>query len=566
MWELGSTKKVLRCLFALVQRECGQCKRSGGLLVVVRALRESPATLTVSAAGPWCKKLSKPALNEALERLSLQVTPCGSVQEELQTFIDNFGCLFFSFSCYVGNTSQSIEAEQTKIQRFLHRLSLVNAQVKIIFEIKADSVTHKQIFSGEKSKVSVMDYNISMDTAAYRQSLLSKWSLRSCPEMHQELGDPLSFVLPTDTIEAGLYGEMSVVTMAMLAPCMDQYANWPTHLSCIRILVYSPCGLPLMQQTQMSFLQSLATSLSWADLGFSKVCCKESQNIQGSLCSDVEFSVEIKRSQETQCWDAVQQNNEPECSHAVEQTLTVFIFAQYTDPFRSQITDFMSSEEVFERHLDAVLWYNEDQLRATLQSTMKKTLKKFQKRHAGRQRLNCTIPIVLSSVNSIIAGSSNGEFRTACVDSMRVKSTCELQTSLRQSFQSIVDGRFTPRAKCRKEKRVAQAVRSQKRSPDILEEAFENPRSLSSKRIHCDLESSSFISEKRQCTEPFSEDSDTNEATNIQKSPLSPVHLPQIQQTRTTADKSSAPSLTKLINEQVEEQWLQELENFSEWD
>lgn len=557
-------RQVLRCLFALVQRECGQCKRSGGLLVVVRALRESPATLTVSAAGTWCKKLSKPALNEALERLSLQVSPCRSVhQEELQTFIDNFGRLFFSFSCYVGNTSsQSVEAEQTKIQRFLHRLSLVNAQVKIIFEIKTDSVTHKHIFSGEKSKVSVMDYNISMDTASYRQSLLSKWSLQSCPEIHQELGDPLSFVLPTDTIEAGLYGEMSVVTMATLAPCMDQYANWPTHLSCIRILVYSPCGLPLMQQAQMSFLQSLATSLSWADLGLSKVCCKDSQNIQGSLCSDVEFSVEIKRSQEPRCWDAVQQKTEPECSHAVEQTLTVFIFAQYTDPFRSQITDFISSEEVFERHLDAILWYNEDQLRATLQSTMKKTLKRFQKRHAGRQRLNSTIPIVLSSVNSIIAGSSNGEFRTACVDSMRVKSTCELQTSLRQSLQSIVDGRFTPRTKCRKEKKVTQAVCSQKRSPDILEEAFENPPLPSSKRIHCDLESLSFISEKRQCTEPFSEDSDTNETSDFQKSPFSLVHLPQIQQARMTEDKPSV----KLINEQVEEQWLQELENFSEWD
>jgi len=47
------------------------------------------------------------------------------------------------------------------------------------------------------------------------------------------------------------------------------------------MLVYIPCGMPLMQQTQMSFLQSLAASLSWADLGLSKVCCMEAQNIQG---------------------------------------------------------------------------------------------------------------------------------------------------------------------------------------------------------------------------------------------------------------------------------------------
>lgn len=61
----------------------------------------------------------------------------------------------------------------------------------------------------------------------------------------------------------------------------------------------------------------------------------------GSLCSDVEFSVETDYRQETRC-SAVQQNLESEWSHAVEQTLTVFIFTQYTDPFSSQISDFIS--------------------------------------------------------------------------------------------------------------------------------------------------------------------------------------------------------------------------------
>lgn len=132
----------------------------------------------------------------------------------------------------------------------------------------------------------------------------------------------------------------------------------------------------------------------------------------GCLCSDVEFSVETDYSEETRCNNAVQQNIEPEWNSAVKQTLTVFIFTQYTDPFRSQITDFISefhlpalshrhlkvlifsaevlllnvsgSEEVFERDLDAVLWYNGDQVRATLQSIVKKTLKRFRQRHTVR--------------------------------------------------------------------------------------------------------------------------------------------------------------------------------------
>uniref|UniRef100_A0A8C2HW20 Solute carrier family 30 member 9 n=1 Tax=Cyprinus carpio TaxID=7962 RepID=A0A8C2HW20_CYPCA len=352
--------------------------------------------------------------------------------------------------------------------------------------------------------------------------------------------------------------------------------------------------MPLMQQTQTSFLQSLATSLSWADLGLSRVCCMEAQDIQGSLCSDVVFSVETDCSQETRCRSAVQQDIESEWSHAVEQTLTVFVFTQYTDPFHSQITDFISSEEVFERHLDAVLWYNGDQVRAMLQTTMKKTLKGFQQKHAAskslgdhvtlksngssnsvlppqkmrplnhasflcvlqaRQRLDSAIPIVLSSVNSIIASSSSREFRRACFDSMKVKSTSELHASLKQSLQSIVDGRFTPRRRCNKEK-VVEAVSTEQSSLDGWEEEFENPPELSSKRIHSELQYSSFTPTKRQCSEMISENSDTFmnnvfEAANIQRNSLSPIQLPQSQQTRMIADNPSVLSLTNLKNEQL---------------
>lgn len=42
------------------------------------------------------------------------------------------------------------------------------------------------------------------------------------------------------------------------------------------------------------------------------------------------------------------------------------------------------SEETLERHLDSVLWYNGDQVRAALQTTLKNTLKGFQKRQNVR--------------------------------------------------------------------------------------------------------------------------------------------------------------------------------------
>ncbi|XP_052005698.1 DUF4554 domain-containing protein [Xyrauchen texanus] len=474
-------------------------------------------------------------------------------------------------------SSQSVEADQLKMLKFLHRLSLVYYRVKVIFKIWTDSKTHLQIFSGEPgSKVLVMDHSVTMDTAAYGQSVLipfSIWCLPSCPHMHPVLGDTFSCQLPPDTIEAGLCGEMSMVTMATLAPCVNQYPNWPTRLSCIRMVMYSPSGMPLMLQTQISFLQSLATSLSWEDLGLSKISCMEAQTIQGTLCSEIEFSVETDHTQATEsgCSGAVQQNLEPEWSRAVEQTLTLFIFTQYSDPFHSQLFDFINSEEVLERDMDAVLWNNGDQVRTALQSTLKNTLKGFQKRQTNRQRLDSALSIVLSSVNCIVTSSTSAEFRRVCLDSMRVKSTCELRASLRQSLQKITDSRFAPRRMCNNDK-VAEAVSAEHSSLESWEEAFENSPEQSPERIHCDLESSCIIPKKRPCLE-FSESSDALvscvfEAPNIQRSPLFPIQLSQTLQTETIPDVPSVCCLrlAKMRNEQVEKQWLQELENFSEWD
>lgn len=86
---------------------------------------------------------------------------------------------------------------------------------------------------------------------------------------------------------------------------------------------------------------------------------------------------------------------------------------------------------------------------------------------------------------------------------------------------------------------------------------FENPPELSSKRIHAELQYSSFTPKKRQCSEMISENSDTImnnvfEAANIQRNSLFPIQLPQSQQTRLIADKPSVLSLTRLQNEQVD--------------
>lgn len=60
-------------------------------------------------------------------------------------------------------------------------------------------------------------------------------SLPSCSRMHPVLGEALPLLLSSEAVEAGLCGEMSLATMAVLGPCMKQYPNWPTRISHICI-------------------------------------------------------------------------------------------------------------------------------------------------------------------------------------------------------------------------------------------------------------------------------------------------------------------------------------------
>lgn len=50
------------------------------------------------------------------------------------------------------------------------------------------------------------------------------------------------------------------------------------------LLVYSPSGVPLMRgEHELSFLQSLADSLPWGDLGLPQVCCTQTHTAHGKV-------------------------------------------------------------------------------------------------------------------------------------------------------------------------------------------------------------------------------------------------------------------------------------------
>ncbi|XP_060782719.1 proton-coupled zinc antiporter SLC30A9, mitochondrial [Neoarius graeffei] len=557
-------QQVIRLLVVLIHSNRGKSRavHKGGLLVLL-STRATPPICTVAATGPWCSKLAKKNMKEeVIDRLSSFVPLCNcSYPEELRTFSDNFGPLRFAQSFQVDQ-----ECHELEIARFLHRFSLVHAQITVIFKVRNKEQTHQQVFSA-KSTYSMLGRAIAMDSTAFGQTSFSVRSLPSCRRMHPVLGETVPLLLSSEAVEAGLCGEVSITTMAVLGPCMKQYPNWPTRISHICLLVYSPSGIPLMRgEHELSFLQSLADSLPWGDLGLPQVCCTQTHTAHGCLCSEVEFSVDNDPREEPrpECSLAVSQEVKLEQSRPVEQTLTLFLFIQHNDPFNSQLSDLITNEETLETYLDKVFQYNGEKVRSALQSLLENSLREFLKRKKSSETFQSAMSVILSSVNSIVSSSSSVEFRSACLNSMKAQNTHDMSISMHQTLQRVIHGRFTSCRGCTVEKAEDEAVFEQN-SAETCEEG------LPGKRPRRDKEQSPLIS-KRQCPETTPEDSEASTSslweilpTQITSLFCAPSSKGLDEEMGLAGSSSGSLTTTEIKNQEVEKEWLQELENLTEW-
>ncbi|KAI5617538.1 hypothetical protein C0J50_22834 [Silurus asotus] len=151
-------------------------------------------------------------------------------------------------------------------------------------------------------------------------------------------------------------------------------------------------------------VDTLSSFVSLCDCPYPEELCKFSDNF-GPLRFAHSFQVD-------------QEGQERE----IERFLQIFslVHAQLNDPFNSQLSDLITNEETLEKYLDKVLQYNGEKMRSVLRSLLENTLKEFLKRKKSSETFQSAMSVILSCVNSIVIGSSNAAFRSACLKSMKV--------------------------------------------------------------------------------------------------------------------------------------------------
>nr|XP_015194372.1 PREDICTED: uncharacterized protein C11orf80-like isoform X2 [Lepisosteus oculatus] len=131
-------------------------------------------------------------------------------------------------------------------------------------------------------------------------------------------------------------------------------------------------------------------------------------------------------------------------SPAARQTLLLFLFVEHADPFQSELGDFVASAETVQQNLDPLLRYNEEAVMSAIHLLLDSALQDWLKAQKAQARLRSALPVILSSVASVVSSSACLDFRTSCFRSMKVRDTKELVASVRQSLVRVTEARFLP--------------------------------------------------------------------------------------------------------------------------
>ncbi|XP_071753847.2 DUF4554 domain-containing protein [Centroberyx gerrardi] len=446
---LKEIQRVVRLLM-LLRKQNGQQggKTAGGLLVLLwtgPGTNNQSQNCTVAAAGPWCAGVKMETLQPELhQKLCPCAGPCPEPDpEELCAFTDVHGSLRFLLSFQVRDARQFSPEWRSHAEAFLHRFSLANTGVKIHFTFKSDQENVQRVFSVKiQRKIVQKDQPpVILDVTCSTQPPVCVEKGAWCEGGHPVLGARFPLSIPPAAMDRGLYGELSLQLVTLLSPCVLQYPNLATQLTHIQIsftdcvLVYSPSNVPVPGPS--AFLHHLPAYMDCQELGLQGLHCSSSTDLVHS--GGTVYTVEHGNCEEP----------EPEWSLApVQQSLSLFLFLQHSDPFTSQLADVTATEELLELHLEDILNNNRQAVTTALQTELKNTLKAQSQRSKNQKKLCSALEVMLSSAISIVSCSSNVGFRSACLDNMKVGDTHELSASLHESLRRVTSLKCIPRGRC----------------------------------------------------------------------------------------------------------------------
>ncbi|XP_039669944.1 DUF4554 domain-containing protein isoform X1 [Perca fluviatilis] len=443
---LREIQQVLRLIMLLgKQKPQHGLNTERGLLVLLWT--ETGASVqslncTVAAAGPWSTGIKMEALQPVLTDLKESMFPCmwPSPQpdpEELCAFTDLYGSLRLLLSFQMKDERFNSTELCARIEAFLDTFSLANAKINIHLKFKLNQQTFQRdlrvkikstvVLANQPSRI----LDVTCSTQPPECVKKGCW----CQGGHPVIGGMVPLSIPPKAMDQGLFGELSIQPVTLLSPCVLQYPNLATQLTHIKVLVFGPSNVPVAGPS--TFFQNLPAHLDCQELGLHGLHCS-------SFKDHVHSSGMVYTVEQEPCKDPEQESS----LLPMQQSLRLYLFLQHSDPFNCHLSDLMATEVLIEHYLEDILNNNRQSVTKALQTELQNTLKAQNRRKKDQEKLRSAAEVILSSSISVVSCSSNVDFRTACLNSMKVRDTHDLSASLRESLRRVTSWKFTPRDRC----------------------------------------------------------------------------------------------------------------------
>ncbi|XP_051823169.1 type 2 DNA topoisomerase 6 subunit B-like [Antechinus flavipes] len=318
------------------------------------------------------------------------------------------------------------------IKQFLHKTSIVHPKVRFRLCVKVNGVLSEDTFGEEKEPVAKLLNGIGLLTNQHHYRRLGfSGAQQVCSRIHPVLGHPVALVIPDEEAAVGVLGELTLTPAAALCPCHKLHPSQTSRISTASVFLYGPSGLPLTFPNQEHPLTVFSDNSYLFDWKKYHLCAAPNSNIsleEDVVLPDVSYCIESHHKSQLQ--------------DSEEQALLLFLMVDFHSGFPAQLSEAWGRQSLLLTHLNRILLENHSLVQDAVQAAVDQASRQPHRALEARQKVQASIPVAVSSILSVVSGSTNSGFRALCLQTLQAADTQEFGKKLHKAFRQTVCRRF----------------------------------------------------------------------------------------------------------------------------
>ncbi|KAM4846202.1 type 2 DNA topoisomerase 6 subunit B-like [Thomomys bottae] len=454
--------EILRYLIIHWKCETGVSKETllqGQLVISIEALnsKHQPNSLhcivTIASSGSIYGLGLKKFLKEIQAILPIFSAKLTWTSEESSLSQDKSGVTPFQIIFEVDVKSRTLMTDCLVIKHFLRKIIMVHHQIRFNFNVKVNGVVSTEIF-GLENELTLNLWNgiaLVLNCQHYVSRQKCSSTETHCSRIHPVLGRPVTLFLPEGVAGVDM-GELMLTPAAALCPSPKIFSRissvsisfYPKKLKGgalqLYIFLYGPSGLPLIlpnqEQLSITIFKDTSYFIDWKKY---QLCMVPSVDL--NLETDLmlpDVSYQVKSSVKNQS-----QKTDPQ-----GPTLLLFLFVDFHRGLTVQQREIWGAHTLLTAHLNAILTESHKVVQDSIQCTVDQVLEQHYLASQAYQKLQASLSVAVSSIMSVVTGSTSKSFRKTCLQAFQVSDSQELGNKLHKIFYDITQHRFFHHCSC----------------------------------------------------------------------------------------------------------------------